>query len=70
MLLCTDTINLVKAQHKKLRIQRSLSAKRSNPSREGIAAQSGRYTLLDHNEGRTESFYYERDNINKVASVS
>jgi hypothetical protein len=70
MLLCADIIDLVKKKHKSLRIQRSLRASRSHLSRKQVEAQSGRYTLMNHSQGLSSSFYYERDNNKKVAHVT
>ena len=67
MLLCCDCVALIKKKHKQLRIQRSLSAKRTYTERRN---ENGRFTMLDHNQGKQSSYYYERDTNKKVARVN
>jgi hypothetical protein len=67
MILCCDTINLVKKAAKDIKIKRSLSRKRSETSR---SASVGRYTVLDHSKDDKKNYFYERDTVNKVAKVS
>ena len=66
MLLCCDVIALVKQKHRQLRIKRSLSAKRVMTTR---PADGGRYSLLNHSQGRQSNFLFERDPQVKEARV-
>jgi hypothetical protein len=67
MLLCCDVINLVRKKHKNLGIQRSLSSKRVSITR---SSQSGTFTMLSHEKGKTNSFYYERDTTKKQVHLA
>jgi hypothetical protein len=68
MLLCCDTINLVKKASKDLKTQRSLSRKRSQTVR--AQPQTSSYTIVNHTKGHTQKDYvYERDTVNKTAKV-
>lgn len=67
MLLCVDTINLVKRKHKHLKNQRSLSSKRSSLSRTG---ETGRVSTVSHWQGKSQTFTFERDSTQKVARVA
>ena len=49
MLLCCDAIALIKKKHKQIRVQRSLSAKRTYTERRN---DNGRFTMLDHDKGK------------------
>ena len=69
MLLCCDTINLVKRKHKHILTMRSLSAKRSVASRSS-AGGFGTVSTISHELGKSQSYYYERDSTKKVARVS
>ena len=69
MLLCCDVIKAVKQKHKQLRMQRSISAKRVMLSRTKMA-DSGRFSLLDHDQGKQSHYHYERDAQTKSARVN
>ena len=61
-------INVVKKAAKDLKIERSLSRKRSETTRD---LQVSSYSIVDHRSGNNKSdFVYERDTVNKVAKVS
>eukprot|EP00347_Sterkiella_histriomuscorum_P013163 403365769 len=71
ILLCCDTINLVKKAAKDLKVQKSLSRKRSETTRD---QQVSSYTIINHKkivdgQSAQKSFAYERDPVNKVAKV-
>jgi hypothetical protein len=67
MLICVDTINLVKRKHKHLKVQHSLTAKRSNLTR---SVDAGRVSAINHELGKEKSFKWERDTTQKVVRVS
>ncbi len=62
-----DTINLVKRKHKQLKVQRSLSAKRSQLTR---ATDASKVSTISHEHGRSATFQYQRDSARKVARLS
>jgi hypothetical protein len=66
MMLCLDTIQCVKNKHKEIKIQRSLSAKRSNLTR---SADSSRYSKVSHSLGQNSNFKFERITPMKIAKV-
>lgn len=68
MLLCCDVIAVVRRKAKDVRVQRSLSRKRSQTTREG---QSSAYSVVEHGKGglSKRDFVYERDEVRKVARV-
>jgi len=68
MLICCDTINLVKKASRDLKIQKSLTRKRSETTRE---LQVSSYSIVNHKNGETQKdFVYERDTVNKTAKIS
>ena len=69
MLICCDVINLVKKAARDLKVQRSLSRKRSQTTRD---QQVSSYSVVDHKGGQTtkKDFVYERDTVKKVAKVA
>ena len=69
MLMCCDIIGVIKKKHKSLKMQRSLSAKRVMFTRDK-AEDSGRVSVLAHDQGKQSHFYYERDSQNKTARVN
>ena len=67
MLLCVDTINLVKRKHKMLKVQRSLTSKRSNLTR---SVDTGKVSTVSHWQGKSQTFKFERDSTRKVARIA
>jgi hypothetical protein len=67
MLICVDTINLVKRKHKHLKVQHNLKAKRSNLAR---SVDGGNASTINHEMGKERSFKWERDTTKKVVRVS
>lgn len=68
MLLCCDVICLVKRKHKHLKMHRSLSAKRVMFPR--AQADNGRFSMVSHEQGKQNNFYFERDACTKTARVN
>ncbi len=66
MMLCLDVIQCIKSKHKQLKIQRSLSAKRSSLTR---SADSSRYSKVSHSLGQNSNFKFERITPMKIAKV-
>ena len=66
MILCLDAIQCVKRKHKSLKIERSLSAKRSRLTR---SLDTSRYSKVSHSLGQGSNFKFGRDIAQKVAKV-
>ena len=67
MLLCCDVIKIVKAKSKELRIRKNLDTRRTMTQR---SRSSGNFSMIDHNHGRSSSYFYERNSVSKKARVT
>ena len=66
MILCCDTINIVKKASRDLKVQRSLSRKRVATSR---SSSRGGFSVQSNMGGTYNSFQYERNSVTKKAKV-